>query len=87
MESTLANESSFSTESRGVAEEDAENGEMIPGFSAASVRSVPEAEREHIPEGIAQRSGFEPAEIAEWTAFSARPPCLCVSPSNMFSPV
>src|SRR5712691_3800715 len=26
----------------------------------------PKAKREHIPEGTAQRFGFEPAEIAEW---------------------
>ena len=40
---------------------------MIRVFPQPQLALCPKAEREHIPEAIAQRSGFEPAEIAEWS--------------------
>jgi hypothetical protein len=59
----------FSPRSRGAAEEDAENDKMIQGFRNLVQFCPRGAQRERIPEGIAPRFGFEPAEIAEWNRF------------------
>jgi hypothetical protein len=59
----------FSPRSRGDPEEDAENDKMIPGFRSLVPLCARGAQRERIPERIAQRFGFEPAEIAEWNGF------------------